>query len=171
MPFRALSVLEQGQLGTILEAGINASTYNMVAQYLAPRGFGWAQASGFARSLIPDFVPVDFAAHWYRPYQKERQIRLIEKVGADIQILEKNYIQHDLKEATRYMYEVEFDVFDDDGNVIDHTARAFYDDERLTPEDSEYEAEKRFTDKYPHADAIIGNFHLAGTYHNRMWDY
>lgn len=171
MAYRLLSVLEKANISEIVKDGLTKSTYNMLAQYLAPRGFGWAQATGVVRQVIPSFSGVDFAEQWYRPYQKVRQEKYAIDTAKTELIKQKNYIEHDLKEATRYMYEVEFDIFDDAGNKIDTQSRAYYSDSEKSPEDIEDEGARIFKDSYEKKGAQLGNFRFKGAYHNRMWDY
>lgn len=171
MAFRHLAPEELSDLARILEVGITKSSMNIVAQYLAPKGFGWAQAVGEARRIIPEFSGVDFADFWYNPYIKYRKYVAIKKAGFDVVILKENMIESSLKQATRYMYDVEFDIADSAGNILDTQTRSYYGDDLASPEDIEFESEYVFKDVYEKADAQLSNFRFKSLHHNVGWDY
>lgn len=171
MSIRRLALSEITELQSILTKGISRMTYNMVAQYLIPLGFGWAQATGFARQLVPSFSGVDFASSWTKPYQVRRQTLDVDSRGKDELIPKKDMIHKGLKENTRYMYSVGFDVFDEEGEVGTTSHACFYSDERYTPEDVEFRAEQIWwgtSAKYPYG---TGNYQFEIMYHNEGWDY
>lgn len=171
MAFRALTLGEISELQSILTAGISSMTYNMVANYLVPRGFGWAQATGFARNLVPEFNSLDFAEQWYKPYQVNKQHTEAVKRGLDILIPEKDFIETPLKQATRYMYNVSFDILDEDGNVVDTGKASYYSDELLTPEDIAYRAESVFDTPSESVPLGAANYEFEAVYHNEGWNY
>ncbi len=162
---------EVAKLQAILTKGVNNMTYNLVANFLIPRGYGWAQASGVARHLVPNFVPIDFAKHWYKPYQINSQTKSAFDRGFDVLIPEKNMINKPLKENTRYMYNVSFTISDSEGNVIGTKEAAYYDDERLTPEDIGYRAGSVFADESESVPVGSSDFIFTSQYHNEGWDY
>jgi len=171
MAFRGLVPSELTELGKILETGISGMSMSMVAAYLIPRGFGWAQATGFARQIIPSFSGIAFAEHWSEPYIKHR--KYVHISGRDIteQIPIEDMTEKPLKQATRYMYEVSFDILDSDGEVIDTATASYYSDDLMTPEDAADRSYSVFSEPSESVQLGAANFEFKALYHNEGWDY
>lgn len=168
---KALLPTELTEIQKILTQGLSTMTYNMVSQYLVPRGYGWAQATGIARQLVPEFSGVDFAEQWYRPYMINRQHVEAERRGYDELIPRKDIIEQEFYTPARYRYDVSFDVLDDEGNVIDKKNASYFSDEALTPEDIEYRAEQVFTEVTESVPLGAANFRFETMYHYKGWDW
>lgn len=162
---------EVAALQSILQQGINKMTYSIVSNYLVPRGYSWAAASGIARRLVPSFSPVDFAEQWYNPYQVVRQKLDAVTRGLDKLIPRKDIIEKPLKQATKYMYNVSFDYLDAEGDLIIGDSAAYYSNEELTPEEVALRAETVFDEPSESVPYGSGNYKFVSILHNEGWTY
>lgn len=171
MKITALALGELTEIKGLVSAGHTKSIYSMVAQSLVPHGYGWAQATGVMKKLFPDFNSLMFADMWYNPYQRLRQTQFAERTDYSELLEVKSMIEQPLKEATRYMYSVSYDIYDPDGEFITKVTVSYYDDELMSPEDVEYRAKQVFsqvTKSNPYPDS---DYHFEGVAHNEGWDY
>ena len=159
------------ELKSILEAGISRSTYNLVANYLAPKGFNWMMATHFGKLLDVNFKGADFAEMWYKPAQIYDQQKQVKLQGYETPVSEKYMIQKPLDKEARFMYTVTYDINDADGFYVSTSGMSFYSDDKMSPEDIIYTAENKLGMGENYSEIKTDNVEYKATYHNSGWDY
>ena len=162
----AMTPTQMHKVMAIASGGLTRAVYQQIAQAMIPMGFGWANASGIMRRVIPNFTPTLFADVWTNPYLQNRQRIAQVKSGIDSYILNKNVIQSSFQYGDDYQYVLRGIVRDSNGVDIGENFYTFGTDDRLTPSEANDMAADIFNQDHISFAAEVEEYEFQYMRHN-----